>query len=84
MLERVALSSFLHLVKGSHRTSLPSTFPQSNMAGGAVAAGPGSEGYIQFLDPKRTWYNNKRLICLHAWIVLLYVSYYRNTVVDSA
>ena len=53
------------------------------MAGGAVAASPGSEGYVQFLDPRRTWYNNKRLICLHAWIVLLYVFYYRNTIVDG-
>ncbi|KAF7795673.1 hypothetical protein EIP86_006838 [Pleurotus ostreatoroseus] len=44
------------------------------MAGGAVAASPGSEGYVQFLDPRRTWYNNKRLICLHAWIVLLLIT----------
>lgn len=38
-----------------------------------VATSPASEGYLQFINRSRTWYNNKRLIALHAWIVLLYV-----------
>lgn len=42
------------------------------MGAGAVAGGH-EQGYLQFIDPTRTWLNNKRLITLHAWIVLLYV-----------
>ena len=41
------------------------------MGGGAVAQTGHSEGFLQFVDPKRKWYNNRRLIALNAWIVLL-------------
>ena len=41
------------------------------MGAGAVAGGASSEGYLQFTDLSRTWYNNKRLIILNAWLVLL-------------
>lgn len=43
------------------------------MGVGAVVTSSGNEGYLQFVDPNRRWYNNSRLIKLHAWIVLLYV-----------
>lgn len=43
------------------------------MGAGAVVTSSASEGYLQFVDPNRKWYNNSRLIKLHAWIVLLYV-----------
>ncbi|KZV62742.1 hexose transporter [Peniophora sp. CONT] len=39
------------------------------MAGGA-AVSSGTEGYIHLLDPKRQWFNNRRIIRLNAWIVL--------------
>ena len=42
------------------------------MGAGAVATTGGSDaGYAHFLDPNRKWYNNKRLIILNAWILLL-------------
>ncbi|THH11949.1 hypothetical protein EW145_g354 [Phellinidium pouzarii] len=41
------------------------------MVAGAVAVDSANIGYAQFLDPNRKWYNNKRLIALNAWIVLL-------------
>ncbi|KAJ3559387.1 hypothetical protein NM688_g384 [Phlebia brevispora] len=44
------------------------------MAAGAVAGGHSSEGYLQFIDPNRKWYNNKRLIYLHCWIALLLIT----------
>ncbi|KAJ8454833.1 hypothetical protein ONZ45_g19152 [Pleurotus djamor] len=30
--------------------------------------------YFQYLDPRRKWYNNKRLIALHAWIFLFLIT----------
>ena len=39
--------------------------------GAPVTTAGGHEGYTQFLDPNRTWLKNKRLILLHAWLVLL-------------
>ncbi|CCM03950.1 uncharacterized protein FIBRA_06103 [Fibroporia radiculosa] len=47
------------------------------MGAGAVAtqaSGVRVQGYERFLNPKRQWYNNKRLITLHAWIVLLLIT----------
>ncbi|PSR70584.1 hypothetical protein PHLCEN_2v13522 [Hermanssonia centrifuga] len=44
------------------------------MGAGAVVAGSHNEGYLQFIDPARTWYNNKRIIKLNAWIVLLLIT----------
>jgi sugar porter (SP) family MFS transporter len=44
---------------------------------GAGAAAPGVTGhsnYAHLLDPSRTWYNNRRLITLHAWIVLFLIT----------
>lgn len=43
------------------------------MGAGAVVGGQSNEGFAQFLNPNRRWYNNKRLIYLHCWIGLLYV-----------
>ncbi|KAI0087344.1 general substrate transporter [Irpex rosettiformis] len=40
------------------------------MAVGAAASAAVHEGYVQLLDPNRTWLKNKRLILLHAWLVL--------------
>ncbi|KAJ8494488.1 hypothetical protein ONZ45_g3409 [Pleurotus djamor] len=42
-------------------------------AGGAVHAG-NDGGYAHLIDPRRTWYNNKRIIILNAWIFLLLVT----------
>lgn len=44
------------------------------MGAGAVVTSSASEGYLQFVDPNRRWYNNSRLIKLHAWIVLLLIT----------
>ncbi|KAF9017245.1 hypothetical protein BDZ89DRAFT_1074937, partial [Hymenopellis radicata] len=33
----------------------------------------GAGGFSHLIDPRRTWYNNRRLIALNGWIVLLYV-----------
>jgi hypothetical protein len=41
------------------------------MGAGAAIAGGDQDGYRQFVDPNRKWFNNKRLIVLHAWLVLL-------------
>ncbi|GBE89823.1 hypothetical protein SCP_1701480 [Sparassis crispa] len=42
-------------------------------AGGAVSSGT-TVGYEHLLDPKRKWNTNRRLITLHAWIVLLVIT----------
>ncbi|EPT02301.1 hypothetical protein FOMPIDRAFT_59695 [Fomitopsis schrenkii] len=42
--------------------------------GGAVSGGGHTANYAHLLDPNRTWYNNKRLITLHAWLVLLLIT----------
>lgn len=39
--------------------------------GAAATSHHGDAGYVQFLEPHRTWLKNKRLILLHAWLVLL-------------
>jgi sugar porter (SP) family MFS transporter len=44
------------------------------MGGGAVATTGSSAGYAHFLDPNRKWYNNRRIIILNAWIVLLLIT----------
>jgi len=44
------------------------------MAGGAVATSSGVNAYTHLMDPTRTWYNNRRLITLNAWIVLLLIT----------
>ncbi|KAK7676718.1 hypothetical protein QCA50_020294 [Cerrena zonata] len=45
------------------------------MGAGAVATGGSStEGYAHLIDPNRKWYNNRRIITLHAWIVLLLIT----------
>jgi sugar porter (SP) family MFS transporter len=44
------------------------------MAGGAAAPTIGMNAYTHLMDPKRKWYNNRRLIALNAWIVLLLIT----------
>ncbi|CCL99598.1 uncharacterized protein FIBRA_01616 [Fibroporia radiculosa] len=47
------------------------------MGAGPVATqsnGAHAPNYEKFLDPKRQWYNNRRIITLHAWIVLLLIT----------
>ncbi|KAF8902994.1 hexose transporter [Mucidula mucida] len=43
------------------------------MAGGAVA-NVGAGGFGHLIDPRRTWYNNRRLIALNGWIVLFLIT----------
>ncbi|KAI0074450.1 hexose transporter [Panus rudis PR-1116 ss-1] len=42
--------------------------------GAATSAGAGGEGFAHLVDPNRKWYNNRRIIVLHAWIVLLLIT----------
>ncbi|KAH9922466.1 general substrate transporter [Fomitopsis serialis] len=44
------------------------------MAGGAVANVGGNANLMHLVDPNRTWYNNRRLIYLHLWILLLLIT----------
>jgi sugar porter (SP) family MFS transporter len=44
------------------------------MGAGAVATGVATQGYGHLIDPNRKWYNNKRIIVLNAWIVLLLIT----------
>jgi hypothetical protein len=44
------------------------------MGAGAVATGGADEGFHHLLDPNRKWTNNKRLIALNGWIVLLLIT----------
>lgn len=44
------------------------------MGGGAVANAGSTAGYAHLLDPNRKWYNNRRIITLNAWIVLLLIT----------
>jgi hypothetical protein len=44
------------------------------MGAGAVVTGGGDGGYHHLLDPNRKWTNNKRLIALNGWIVLLLIT----------
>lgn len=41
--------------------------------GGAIQSGP-EVAYSHLVDPRRKWYNNKRLIALNGWITLLLIS----------
>ncbi|KZT08225.1 general substrate transporter [Laetiporus sulphureus 93-53] len=43
------------------------------MAVGTTVASEASPAIGQLLDPKRKWYNNRRLITLHAWVVLFVI-----------
>ncbi|KAF8551820.1 hexose transporter [Imleria badia] len=44
------------------------------MGAGAAAPVGVPDALAHLIDPRRTWYNNKRLIILHAWIVLLLIT----------
>ncbi|PIL23374.1 MFS general substrate transporter [Ganoderma sinense ZZ0214-1] len=44
------------------------------MAPGVAATAGSAEGFMHLVDPNRKWYNNKRLITLHAWLVLLLIT----------
>ncbi|KAI0828601.1 general substrate transporter [Trametes gibbosa] len=44
------------------------------MAVGAVATASAGDGFMHVVDPNRKWYNNRRLITLHAWMVLLLIT----------
>ncbi|KAG9313586.1 hexose transporter [Chiua virens] len=44
------------------------------MAGGPALVGTQDISLAHLIDPNRTWYNNRRLIILHAWIVLLFIT----------
>lgn len=45
------------------------------MGAGAAATSGTATAYGHLVDPNRTWYNNRRLIALNGWIVLLLVSF---------
>ncbi|KAJ7185220.1 hexose transporter [Mycena filopes] len=44
------------------------------MAGGPAATTGATNAYTHLMDPNRKWYNNRRLITLNAWIVLLLIT----------
>ncbi|KAJ7479501.1 general substrate transporter [Mycena latifolia] len=44
------------------------------MAGGAVATSDGNNAYTHLMDPARKWYNNRRLMALNGWILLLLIT----------
>jgi hypothetical protein len=44
------------------------------MGAGAVVTSGGDGGYHHLVDPNRKWTNNRRLIVLNAWIVLLLIT----------
>lgn len=45
------------------------------MGAGAVAtSGGGNAAYAHLVDPNRKWYNNRRLIALNGWILLLLIT----------
>ncbi|KAL0947440.1 hypothetical protein HGRIS_013548 [Hohenbuehelia grisea] len=44
------------------------------MGAGAVTTSAGTSGFNHLVDPNRKWYNNRRLIALNAWIVLLLIT----------
>ncbi|KAF8137318.1 hexose transporter [Boletus edulis] len=41
---------------------------------GPAPVGANDGSFAHLIDPNRTWYNNRRLITLHAWIVLLLIT----------
>lgn len=44
------------------------------MAGGVAATSGSVNAYTHLMDPNRKWHNNRRLITLNAWIVLLLIT----------
>ncbi|KAK7017664.1 lactose permease [Favolaschia claudopus] len=44
------------------------------MAGGAAVSADHSNAYTHLMDPRRKWYNNRRLMALNAWILLLLIT----------
>jgi sugar porter (SP) family MFS transporter len=44
------------------------------MAGGVVASAAADTGLNNLLDPRRTWWSNRRLLILNAWICLLLIT----------
>ncbi|KAJ7485844.1 hexose transporter [Mycena latifolia] len=44
------------------------------MAGGPAPITSNTNAYTHLMDPNRKWYNNRRLIALNAWIVLLLIT----------
>lgn len=44
------------------------------MGAGAITTGGADTGFRQLVDPNRKWYNNRRIIALNAWIVLLLIT----------
>jgi sugar porter (SP) family MFS transporter len=44
------------------------------MVGGAIASAGADSGMNTLLDPRKKWYNNRRLIALNGWIVLLLIT----------
>ncbi|KAF9499272.1 hexose transporter [Pleurotus eryngii] len=44
------------------------------MAGGPAVNSGNDSGYTHLIDPRRKWYNNRRLIALNGWIVLLLIT----------
>ncbi|KAE9400683.1 general substrate transporter [Gymnopus androsaceus JB14] len=42
--------------------------------GGGIVAAEEQTGFSHLLDPNKKWYNNKRLITLNAWIVILLIT----------
>ncbi|KAF4594316.1 hypothetical protein EYR40_009119 [Pleurotus pulmonarius] len=44
------------------------------MAGGAAVSSGNDGGYAHLIDPRRKWYNNRRIIALNGWIVLLLIT----------
>ncbi|KAJ6615099.1 hexose transporter [Mycena sp. CBHHK59/15] len=44
------------------------------MASGAAATASGTNAYTHLMDPNRKWYNNRRLIALNGWIILLLIT----------
>ncbi|KAK7051545.1 hypothetical protein VNI00_004523 [Paramarasmius palmivorus] len=44
------------------------------MAGGAAISGGADAGFAHLIDPNKKWYNNRRLIILNAWLVLLLIT----------
>ncbi|OBZ67382.1 Lactose permease [Grifola frondosa] len=44
------------------------------MAGGSATSSDRNTAFAHLIDPSRTWYSNRRLIILHAWLVLLLIT----------
>ncbi|EKM58043.1 uncharacterized protein PHACADRAFT_252012 [Phanerochaete carnosa HHB-10118-sp] len=44
------------------------------MGGGPAIAGVAHDGFLQYVDPNRKWYSNRRLLILNAWIFLLLIT----------